>query len=74
MRNKVVQGIAEETIYSYEECEFIYEFMGVLGLNQEDATRKLLQKALGLGEDPIRLMFMTVLAAYNLLKSIGGTN
>lgn len=71
MRNEAVNKISQKTIYSYATCEFIYEFMGVLGLDQEEATRKLLQKASGLGQDPIRLMFSMVSAAYNFLKSKG---
>lgn len=72
--NPIVEKLSQETIYSYRTCEFIYEFMGVMGLEQEDCTRKLLHKASGLGEDPIRLMFMMVLAAHNFSKSKGGTN
>lgn len=62
--NPIVKKLSEETIYSYQTCEFIYEFMGVLGLGQEDCTRKLLHKASGLGEDPIRLLFLMMLYAH----------
>jgi hypothetical protein len=62
--NPIVKKLSEETIYSYQTCEFIYEFMGVLGLEQEDCTRKLLHKASGLDQDPIRLMLLMVLYAH----------
>ena len=70
--NPIVKKLSQETIYSYETCEFIYEFMGVLGLKQEECTRKLLYKASGLGEDPIRLMLLMVLYAHQLGNFKGG--
>lgn len=70
--NPIVKKLSQETIYSYETCEFIYEFMGVLGLKQEEYTRKLLYKASGLGEDPIRLMLLMVLYAHQLGNFKGG--
>ena len=62
--NPVVEKLSQETIYPYRTCEFIYEFMGAMGLEQEDCTRKLLHKASGLGEDPIRLLFLMLLFAH----------
>lgn len=70
--NPVVEKLSQETIYSYSTCEFIYEFMGVLELDQEECTRKLLHKASGLGEDPIRLMSLMVLYAHQLGNFKGG--
>ena len=70
--NPVVKKLSQETIYSYETCEFIYGFMGVLGLKQEECTWKLLHKASGLGEDPIRLMLLMVLYAHQLGNFKGG--
>jgi hypothetical protein len=70
--NPIVKKLSQETIYSYETCEFIYEFMGVLGLEQEDCTRKLLHKASGLGEDPIRLLFLMMLYAHQVGNFKGG--
>lgn len=61
--NPVIEKLSQETIYSYKTCEFLYEFMGVLGLEQEDCTRKLLHKASGLGEDPIQLLFLMLMFA-----------
>ena len=65
--NLIVEKLSQETIYSYQTCEFIYEYMGVMevmGLEQEDCTRKLLHKASELGEDPIRLLFRMLLFAH----------
>ena len=70
--NPVVKKLSQETIYSYETCEFIYEFMGILGLKQEECTRKLLHRASGLGEDPIRIMLLMVLYAHQLGNFKGG--
>ena len=70
--NLIVKKLSQETIYSYETCEFIYEFMGVMGLEQEDCTRKLLHKASGLGEDPIRLLFLMLLFAHERGGGISG--
>jgi hypothetical protein len=70
--NPKVEKLSQETIYSYETCEFIYDFMGVLGLEQGDCTRKLLHKASGLGEDPIRLMFLMLLYAHQSGNFNGG--
>lgn len=61
--NPEIKKLSQETIYPYRTCEFIYEFMGVLGLEQEDCTRKLLHRASGLGEDPGRLLFLILLFA-----------
>lgn len=68
MRNEEVNKLSQETIYSYATCEFIYEFMKMMGLDPEDSTRKLLHKASGLGEDPIRLLFMMLLFAHNQIN------
>lgn len=66
--NPKIRKLSEETIYSYATCEFIYNFMGFMGLEQEKFARKLLEKASGLGQDPIRLLFLMLLFA----NEVGG--
>lgn len=47
-RKSTIQLIAQETIYSYNTVEFIYEF-----LNQDEKlTRKVLEKCTTMGKNP----------------------
>lgn len=61
--NPVVEKLSQETPYSYQIYEFIYEFMGTIGFDQENCTQKLLHKAIVLGQDPIRLLFLMLMFA-----------
>ena len=72
--NPKIRKLSEETIYSYATCEFIYDFMGFMGLEQEKFARKLLEKASGLGKDPIELLLTMLMTSTTFMDTRKGGN